>query len=157
MSHFRRRLFCGILALNLATQMMRSADSWAASKELSFHFQGLGPNAGGTPVLGGRFRWDWAELSVHSFTYDGLAITGTYRSIWKENSLISPSLNLSARRYENDIQVGPGLSVALTLPFFSLGRVGLRFDNDVFYSLQSGSFQPEYLIGVTYLLPGGNR
>jgi hypothetical protein len=149
----------GLLLLSLLAALRSTLISpvFAASQELSLQFQGLGPNAGGVPVFGGRFRWNSFELSAHSFTDSGPALTGAYRSIWRENSVVSPSLNLSLRRSENDIQAGPGLSVALTFPFFGLGRLGLRLDNDVLYSIQSGSFEPEYLLGITFVRAGGRR
>ncbi len=158
-THCRRLSFFALIAKTAIIALLLNPTLARASsgKELSFQFQGLGANVGGTPVLGGRFRWQNWEGSIHSFSYDGLAVTGAWRTLFRENSLISPSLNLSVRRLEGDILLGPGLSIALTVPFFGIGRVGIRLDNELFYSVQSGSFEPEYLLGFTYIIPGGGR
>jgi hypothetical protein len=129
----------------------------AGGGEASIQFQGLGPNAGGTPVLGGRLRVGHWEGSLHSFESNGMALTGAWRAIWRDESFLSPSLNLSARRTSTDILVGPGLSLAFTLPKIGPGRIGIRIDNELFYSFRSTSFEPEYLLGVTYLIPGASR
>jgi hypothetical protein len=129
----------------------------AGGGELSVQVQGLGPNAGGEPVLGGRIRFGNWEGSIHSFEYEGLGFTGAYRALWNDNSFLSPSVNFSVRRTETDIQTGPGLSLAFTLFKIGPGRIGVRIDNDLLYSLSSQSFEPEYLIGFTYLIPGVSR
>ncbi len=163
MSPFKRAAHGLKRSLGLITLLILTSvpvhTPWAEEVgEVSVQFQGLGPNAGGVPVLGGRLRFGPWEGSLHSFNSDGLAITGAWRSIWREGSLLSPSLNLSVRRSANDIQMGPGLSLALTFLPIGPGRIGVRLDNDLFYSIQSGSFEPEYLLGFTYFIPaGGSR
>jgi|GEM_PF-2676998 len=156
MSLFKRRaviLFWGAISAGLIIP----APARAALRELSVQVQGLGPNAGGEPVLGGRIRFGNWEASLHSFEYDGLSLTGAYRALWNDTSFLSPSVNFAVRRTETDIQTGPGLSLAFTLFKVGPGRIGVRIDNDLLFSLSSTSFEPEYLVGFTYLIPGASR
>jgi hypothetical protein len=123
--------------------------------EVSIQVQGLGPNAGGVPVLGGRVRIQNWEGSVHYFSADGLTATGSWRGLRKEKRFLTTSLNLSVRRTFSNFLAGPGLTLALTTFKMGPGYIGLRLDNDFFYSFNSQNFETEYLLGFTYLIPGG--
>jgi len=146
MSDSRRSLFALLLVLSL----------WApdslASMDISGHFRGLRPDAGGLAVIGGRFRYERLDLGVQSFS-GGLALSGGLRWVWNERGRLTPSFGVLGRTGLGAIEVGPSISVSLQL--FSIGSsaFALRLDQELWLNTSSRNLDPNLLLGASWIFP----
>lgn len=148
--------FRAFMPVALAICMATITETHAAlpRNEVSFHFKGFSGNTGGIPVLAGKYRYEFFEVTAGLMAGQISAIIAARKAL-NEDGVLVPHVSAGVQILSYfSLLVGTGLEVLMP-PMDILvrgSRLGLRFDTDVLVPIYYGgvSLSPRLSMGIAW-------